>query len=113
MAIFVIPRILEPLMDDDSEQEGSLTESIVAKDSAASSVAKGSASKGLPKTADCSRGQPSVAKCEHTSVHALWVAGNPRIQWYVIEDEELTAAPRLTPKAIGPPSLRCGGPCAN
>ena len=53
-ASFVIPSILEPPMDD-SEREGSLTRPIVAKDSAASSLAKGSASKGPPKTADHSR----------------------------------------------------------
>ena len=39
--------------------------------------------------------------------------GNPRIQWDVIEDEELSAVPRPTPKAIGPQSLRRGGPGSN
>ena len=112
-ASFVNPRILEPPIQDDSEPEGSLTGPIVAKDRAASSLAKGPASKGPPKTADRRSGQPSVAECGHTSVHAPGVAGNPRIQWDVIEDEELTAAPLLTPKAIGPPSLRRGGTCAN
>ena len=52
MASYVIPSILEPLTDDESEPEGSLTESIAAKDRAASSPAKGPASKGQPKTAD-------------------------------------------------------------
>ena len=114
-ASFVIPSILEPPMEDDSDLEGSLTGPIVAKDRAASSLAKGPASKGPPKTADRRRGQPSVAECGHTSVHAPGVAGNPRIpgQWDVIEDEELLAVPRTTPKAIGPSSLRRGGPCAN
>ena len=87
-------------MDDDSEPEESLTGPIAAKDRAASSLAKGPASKG--PTADRRRGQPSVAECGHMSVHAPGVAGNPRIQWDVIEDEELPAAPRTTPKAIGP-----------
>ena len=36
MSSFVIPSILEPPMDDDSEPEGSLTGSIAAKDRAAS-----------------------------------------------------------------------------
>ncbi len=45
----------------------------------------------------------------HTSVHASGVAGNPRTQWDVIEDEELPAVPRSTPKAIETPSLRSGG----
>ena len=114
-ASYVIPSILEPPRADDSEPEESLTGPIMiaAQDRAASSLAKGPASKGTPKTADRRRGQPSVAECVHTSVHAPGVAGNPRIQWDVIEDEELSAAPRLTPKAIGPPSLRRGGPCAN
>ena len=88
-ASFVIPSILEPPMDDDSEREESLTGPIAAEDRAASSLAKGPASKGPPKTADRRRGQPSVAECGHTSVHAPGVAGNPRIQWDVIEDEEL------------------------
>ena len=39
-------------MDDDLEPEGSLTGPIAAKDSAASSLIKGPASKGPPKTAD-------------------------------------------------------------
>ena len=112
-ASFVIPSILEPPMDDDLEPEESLTGPIAAKDCAASSLAKGPASKGTPKTADRRRGQPSVAECGHTSVHAPGVAGNPRIQRDVVEDQELPAAPRSTPKAIGPPSLRRGGPCAN
>ena len=113
IASYVIPSILEPPRADDSEPEESLTGPIAAQDRAASSLAKGPASKGPPKTADRRRGQPSVAECGHTSVHAPGVAGNPRIQWDVIEDEELSAVPRLTPKAIGPPSLRRGGPCAN
>ena len=112
-ASFVIPSILEPPMEDDSEPEGGLTGPIVAKDRAASSLAKGPASKGPPKTADRRRGQPSVAVCGHTSVHVSGVAGNPRIQWDVIEDEELSAVPRPTPKAIGSPSLRRGGPGFN
>ena len=45
-ASFVIPSILEPPMEDDSEPEVSSTGPIVAKDSAASSLAKGPASKG-------------------------------------------------------------------
>ena len=113
IASYVIPSILEPPRADDSEPEESLTDPVVAQDRAASSLAKGPASKGPPKTADRRRGQPSVAESGHTSVHAPGVAGNPRIQWDVIEDEELPAAPRSTPKAIGPPSLRRGGPCAN
>ena len=113
IASYVIPSILEPPRADDSEPEESLTGPIVAQDRAAWSLAKGPASKGPPKTADRRRGQPSVAESGHTSVHAPGVAGNPRIQWDVIEDEELSAVPRLTPKAIGPPSLRRGGPCAN
>ena len=113
IASYVIPSILEPPRADDSEPEESLTGPIAAQDRAASSLAKGPASKGPPKTADRRRGQPSVAESGHTSVHAPGVAGNPRIQWDVIEDEELPAAPRSTPKAIGPPSLRRGGPCAN
>ena len=100
-------------MEDDSEPEGSLTGPIAAKDYAASSLAKGPACQGPPKTADRRRGQPSVAVCGHTSVHVTGVAGNPRTQWDVIEDEELSAALRLTPKAIGPPSLRRGGPGVN
>ena len=117
-ASFVFPSILEPPSADDSEPEErgeSLTGPIVAKDRAASSLTKGPASKGPPKTADRRRGQPSMVESRHTSVHrdAPGVAGNPRIQWDVIEDEELPAAPRTTPKAIGPPSLRRGGPCAN
>ena len=80
-------------MDDYSEPEESLTGPIAAKDRAASALAKGSA---------------SVDLCGHTSVHAAGatVAGNPRIQWDVIEDKELLAVPRPTPKAIGTPSLR-------
>ncbi len=89
---FVIPSILGPLMDGYSEQEGSLTGSIVAKDLAASSLFKGPASKGPTKTADCCRGRPSVAVCELTSVISEGVASNPRIQLDVIEDEELPAA---------------------
>jgi hypothetical protein len=54
---------------------------------------------------DCS-GQVSVAVCGHTSVHVAGVTGNPRIQWDVIEDEEIYAVPRSTPKAIGTPSIR-------
>ena len=111
-ASFVITSIREPPMDYNSELEGSLTGSIAAKDHAASSLAKGPASKG-PKTADRSSGQLSVAVCGHTSVHVSAVAGNPRIQWNVIEDEELSAVPRSTPKAIQPPSLRRGGPGFN
>ncbi len=51
MAGYVIPSILEPLTDDDSEPEWSLTGSIDAKDRAALSLAKGPASKGPPKIA--------------------------------------------------------------
>jgi hypothetical protein len=53
LAEYVISSVLEPPTDDDSE--GSLTGSIAAKDPAASSLqgAKGPASKGPPKTADC------------------------------------------------------------
>ena len=79
-ASFVIPSILEPSMADDSELGESLTGPIVAKDRAASSLVKGPARKGSTKTADRRRGQPSVAKCGHTSVHAPGVAGNRRIQ---------------------------------
>ena len=104
-ARYVIPSILEPPRADDSEPEESLTGPITAKDRAASSLVRGPASMGPPKTADRRSGQPSVAECGHTSVHAPGVAGNPRIQWDVIEDEELPAVPRTTPKAIGPPSL--------
>ena len=113
IASHVIQNILEPPMDVESEPEGNLTGSITAKDRAVSSLAKGPASKGQPKTADRLRGQLSVAVCGHTSVHAAGVAGNPRIQWDVLEDEELPAATRSTPKAIGTPSLRRGGPCSN
>ena len=107
---YVISSVLEQPKDDDSEQDGSLTGSIAAKDPAASSlqVTKGPASKGPPETADRHRGQLSVAVCGHTSVHAAGVAGNPRTNWDIIEDEELPAAPRSTPK--GTPSLRRGGP---
>ena len=56
-ASFVIPSILEPPMADDSEPEESLTGPIIAKDRAASSLTKGPASKGPPKTADRRRGQ--------------------------------------------------------
>ena len=73
-------------------------------------VTKGPASKGPPKTADRRRGQLSVAVCGHTSVHAAGVAGNPRTQWDVIEDEELPADPRSTPKDICIPSPRREGP---
>ncbi len=66
MASYVIPRMLEPPTDDDSEPEGSLTGSIAAKDRAASSLAKGPASKGPTKTADRRRGRPSVTVCGHT-----------------------------------------------
>ena len=100
-------------MEDDSEPGGSLAGPIAAKDHAASSLVKGPASKGPTKTADRRSGQPSVAESGHTSVHAPGVAGNPRIQCDVVEDEELSVAPRSTPTAIGPPSLRRGGPCAN
>ncbi len=61
MADCVIPSILEPPMDDDSEQEGGLTGSIAAKDRAASSLVKRPASKGPPKSADQRNGQLSVA----------------------------------------------------
>ena len=71
-ASFVITSILEPPMEDDSELEGSLTGPIAAKDRAASSLVKGPASKGPPKTADRRRGQPSMAVCGHTSVHVIW-----------------------------------------
>ncbi len=80
MANYVIQSILEPPTDDDSEQEGSLTRSIAAKDRAASSLAKGPASKGPTKTADRRRGRPSVVVCGHTSVISAGVTGNPRIQ---------------------------------
>ncbi len=107
---YVRPSILEPPLTDTSELEESLTGSTVAKDRAASSLAtKGPASKGQPKSADRRRGQLSVVVCGHTCAHVAGVAGNPRIQWDVIEDEELHAAPRSTPKAIGTPSLRRGG----
>ncbi len=81
---------------------------IATKDRAASSLVKGpqAASKGPSKSADRRRGQLSVAVCGHTCAHVAGVAGNPRIQWDVIEDEELPAEPRSTPKAIGTPSLR-------
>ena len=51
LACYVISSVLEPPKDDDSEQEGSLTGSIAAKDPAASSlqVTKGPASKGRPR----------------------------------------------------------------
>ncbi len=111
MAGYVRPSILEPPLSDDSEPEGSLTGSAVAKDRAAPSLAtKGPASKGQPKSADRCRGQLTVAVCGHTCAHVTGVAGNPGIQWDVIKDEELHAAPRLTPKDIGTPSLRRGGP---
>jgi hypothetical protein len=84
LAGYVISSVLEPPKDNFSEQEGSLTGSITAKDSAASSLVKGPASKGPPKTADFRRGQVSVAVCGHTSAHVAGVAGNPRIQWDVI-----------------------------
>ena len=61
-ASFVIPSILEPPMEDDSEQEGSLTGPIAAKDRAASPLVKGHASKGPTKTADRRRGH-WTAKC--------------------------------------------------
>jgi hypothetical protein len=62
LAGYVISSVLEPQKDDDSEPEGSLTGSITAKDSAASSlqVTKGPASKGQPTTADCRSGWPWV-----------------------------------------------------
>ena len=104
IASYVIPSILEQQTDDESEQEGSLTGSIAAKDRAASSLVKGPASRGPTKTADRRRGQLSVAVCGHTSVHTAGVAGNPRIPWDVLEDEELSAAPRSNPKAIGTPT---------
>ncbi len=74
--------------------------SIAAKDPAASSlqVTKGPASKGPPKTADRRSGQLSVAVCGRTSVHAAGVAGNPRTQWDVIENEELPAALARLPR---------------
>ena len=77
---------LEQQTDADLGPEESLTGPIAAKDHAASSLAKGPASKGPTKTADCLRGQLRVAVCGHTSVHTAGVAGNPRIQWDVIED---------------------------
>ena len=52
------------------------------------------------------KGPASVAVCGHTSVHAAGVAGNPRIQWDAIDDQDLPPAPRTTPKPIGTPSLR-------
>ena len=111
MAGYVISCILEPPLSDDSEQEESLIWSIAAKDRAASSLAiKGPASKGPPKTADRRRGQLSVAVFGHTCAHVAGVAGNPRIQWDFIEDEDLHAEPRSNPKAIGTPSLRRVGP---
>jgi hypothetical protein len=111
LAGYVISSVLEPPTDDDSEPEGSLTGSTVAKDRAASSLAtKGPASKGPPKSADRRRGQLTVAVCGHTCAHVAGVADNPRTQWDVIEDDELHAVPRSTPKAIGTPSLRRGGP---
>ncbi len=44
--------------EHDSKQGGSLTSSIVAKERAAWSLAKGPAGKGSTKTADRSRGRP-------------------------------------------------------
>ncbi len=102
MAAYVRQSILDPPLSDDSEPEGSLTGSAVAKDRAASSLAtKGPAGTGPPKTADRRRGQLTVAVCGQTCEHVAGVAGNPRIQWDVIEDEELHVVPRSTPKAIG------------
>ena len=72
---FVIPSILEPPMEDDSEPEGSLTGPMVAKDRAASSLAKGPASKGPPKTADRRRGQPSVADWPNLDIRAYTLPG--------------------------------------
>ena len=60
-ARFVFSSILEPPMADDWEPAESLTGPIVAKDRAASSLAKGPASKGPTKTADRRRGQLRVA----------------------------------------------------
>ena len=82
-------------------------------DRAVSSLAKEPASKEPPKTADRRHGQPNVAVFVHPSIQVTVVAGNPRTQWDVIEDEELSAVPRSTPKAIWPPSLRRGGPGFN
>ncbi len=59
------------------------------------------ASKGPTKTADRHRGRPSVAVCGHTTLISAGIAGNPRIQWDVIEDEEIPAATQSTSKAIG------------
>ncbi len=95
--------------DDDLEPKGSLNCSIVAKDSAASSLAKGPASKDPSNTADRHRGRLSVAACRPKSVISTGVAGDRIIQWDVIEDEELPAAPRSTLKATGTLSLRCRG----
>ena len=36
-------------------------------------------------------------------------AGKPSSQWDVVKVEEVQVAPRLTPKAVGPPSLCHGG----
>ena len=86
-ASFVIPSILEPPMDDDLEPEESLTGPIAAKDRAASSLAKGPASKGPPKTADRRRGQPSVAESGHTSASGILYPWYEAVQggtyWYI------------------------------
>ena len=94
LADYVISSVFEPPTDEDLGPEESITGPIAAKDRAASSLAKGSASKGATKTADRRCGQLNVAVCGHTSVHAAGVAGNPRIKWNVLEYEELPVAPR-------------------
>jgi hypothetical protein len=89
---YVILSILEPPTDDDSEPEASLTRSIVAKNGAASSLAKGPASKGPPKTADRRRGRPRVAAYGQTRVIFAGVTGNPRIPGPVGRHRDLGAS---------------------
>jgi hypothetical protein len=79
-------------MDNDSEQEGSLT----SKDSAALSFVKGPARKGQPKNADRHRGQLSVTVCGHVSAHVDPARGCPDLVKRVLQGSQATQEPSGT-----------------
>jgi hypothetical protein len=77
--------VFEPQSEGNLGLEESLTRPITARDHAALSLAKGPASMGPTKTADCHSGHSSVAVPGNMSVAAAGVAGNPKIQWDVVK----------------------------
>ncbi len=103
---YVWPTVYEPPTDDATDCDKSPVEPApVTPVKTPAAVGKPTLRKGLPKSADRLRGK--------TSDSAAGAAGKAKNQWDVTEDEGMPDPPRSTPKPVGTPRLRSGGPVSN